>query len=69
MEQTTENKIVNREQRKKIMISAGISACGVGLTLFLAASNIMDIEFTSAVSVGILTAIVGSLYTIIKGKK
>lgn len=64
-----EIKMFNRESQKKIMTGAGISSIGVALCLFLAALDIIDIEFASAVSVAVLTAIVNGIYVFAKGPK
>ena len=60
---------MERDEKKKIMASAGIAATGLGAALLLGAFNVVDIEFMSAALVAVASWIAATVYTIFKGPK
>lgn len=61
--------LMDRENKKKQMTSAGIVASGMGIALLLGAFNVVDIEFLSVVIVGLTTWLANTIYVIFKGPK
>lgn len=58
---------MDREQKKKLMTSAGISATGLGAVLLLGAFNVIDVNFLSGVMVAVSGWLAATIYTIFKG--
>lgn len=60
---------MERENRKKMMTSAGIAGAGVGIALILGSLDVVDIEFLSVVLVGVTTWFANTIYVLFKGAK
>ena len=58
---------MEREQKKKMMTSAGVVALGLGAALLGGAFNLYDIEAQSAVIVAAAGWLINTIYVLFKG--
>lgn len=58
---------MEREQKKKMMTSAGVVAVGLGAALLGGGFNLYDIEAQSAVIVAVAGWLINTIYVLFKG--